>query len=220
MPTSCPAPPYYSISSISQGYMLYESLRNKSRDPAQHRTHASAWEIWIFEGSKIDRRMHFVRIFAFFKILEFLVILASFQAQIWIPGAISCPGVLPDRPGCKFHSRSIFSHMHYFFAFICRPCEPQSSSARPPQNLKPRWADSFFIVVSMSEFGVLIEFSYFTHNAKHHQNSQKMALQGAVGALEANLPTSCPAPPYYSISSISKGYKLYESFEIFDPSSS
>ena len=154
--------------------------------------------------------MHFVRIFAFFKILEFLVILASFQAQIWIPGAISCPGVVPDRPGIEFQANSDFRlHM----VFMCRPCEPQSSSARPPQNLKPRWGDSFFIVVSMSEFGVLIEFSNFTHKAKHHQNSQKMVLQGAVDALEANLPTSCPATPYYSISSISKGYKLYESLK-------
>ena len=65
----------------------------------------------------------------------------------------------------------------------------------------------------MSEFGVLIEFTDFTHNAKHYQNSQKMALQGAVGALEAYLPTSCPALPYYSISSISKEYKLYESLK-------
>ena len=122
-----------------------------------------------FEGSKIDRRMHFVRIFAFFKILEFLVILASFQAQIWIPGAISCPGQVPNRPGIEFQANSDFRlHM----VFMCRPCEPQSSSAKPPQNLKPRWADSFFIVVSMSEFGVLIELLYFTHNAKHHQNSQ------------------------------------------------
>ena len=63
----------------------------------------------------------------------------------------------------------------------------------------------------MSEFGVSIDLLYFTHNVKHHQNSKKMALQGAVGALEAYLPTSCPALPYYSISSISKGYKLYES---------
>ena len=116
-------------------------------------------------------------------------------------------------PGLQISFKINFFTYALFFAFICRPCEPQSSSARRPQNLKPRWADSFFIVVSMSEFGVLIDLLYFTHNAKHHQNSQKMALQGAVDALEANLPTSCLAPPYYSISSISKGYKLYESLK-------
>ena len=128
--------------------------------------------------------------------------------QIRLPSLISCPGQVPNRPGIEFQASSDFRlHM----VFLCRPCKHQSSSAKPPQNLKPRWGDSFFIVVSMSEFGVLINLSYFTHNAKHHQNSQKMALQGAVDALEANLPTSCPAPPYYSISSISQGYMLYES---------
>ena len=32
--------------------MLYESLNNNPGDPAQHSTHASAWEIWIFEIEK------------------------------------------------------------------------------------------------------------------------------------------------------------------------
>ena len=33
-----------------------------------------------FQGRKIDRRMHFMRIFEFFKIFQFLAILAGFQA--------------------------------------------------------------------------------------------------------------------------------------------
>ena len=55
-----------------------------------------------FEGSQIDRRMHFMRIFAFFEIPEIFVILAGFQAQICIPGAISCPGMVPDHSGHEF----------------------------------------------------------------------------------------------------------------------
>ena len=163
-----------------------------------------------FQGPKIDESWSFWLFFWIFWFFEFWVILSCSGSQIRLPGLISCPGQLPNRPGIEFQANSDFRvHM----VFMCRPCEPQSSSARPPQNLKPRWGDSFFIVVSMSEFGVLIELSNFTHKAKHHQNSQKMVLQGAVDALEANLPTSCPATPYYSISSISKGYKLYESLK-------
>ena len=137
--------------------------------------------------------------------------------EFWLPGLISCLGQVPNRPGVEFQANSDFRvHM----VFMCRPCEPQCSVARPPQNLKPRWGESFFILVWKSELGVLIEFSNFKHNSKHHQNFQKMALQGAVDALEANLPTSCPATPYYSISSISKGYKLYESYMLYESQNS
>ena len=76
-----------------------------------------------------------MRIFAFFKIPEILAILEDFLAQIRIPGAISCPGVVPNRPGVEFQ---VCSNFRVHMVFMCRPCEPQSSSARPPQNLKPR----------------------------------------------------------------------------------
>ena len=167
-----------------------------------------------FEGRKIYESFSFWLFFSIFWFLWFFMILRVSGYEFRLPGLISCPGQVPNRPGVEFQANSDF-RVHMVFMF--RPCEPQCSVARPPQNLKPRWGESFFILVWKSELGVLIEFSNFKHNSKHHQNFQKLALQGAVGALEANLPTSCPAPPYYSISSISKGYKLYESSRLTEP---
>ena len=129
-----------------------------------------------------------------------------------LPGLLSCPGQLPNRPGLEYQANSDFRvHM----VFMCRPCEPQCSVARPPQNLKPRWGESFFILVWKSELGVFFELLNFEHNSEHHQNFQKLVLQGAVDAWETNLELAPSWPVYYSISSISKGYKLYESFVLF-----
>ena len=108
-PTSRPAFPYYSFRDISPGYMLYESFNNNPGDPAQHRTHASAWEIWIFEGEKSTGECISWEISSISKFLNFssfLMVLRASQAQIRIPGVISCPGMVPDRPGIKFHWKS------------------------------------------------------------------------------------------------------------------
>ena len=61
----------------------------------------------------------------------------------------------------------------------------------------------------MSELGVFFLWFYFEHNSKHYKKFQKMALQGAVGAWETGLPTSCPVFRYYSSSiAILKIYAL------------
>ena len=78
-----------------------------------------------------------MRIFSFFKILQFLAILGAFQAQISIPGAISCPGVVPDRPGIKSIRKSkIFAHMSNFRSYV-KPCFIEISVARIFLDLGP-----------------------------------------------------------------------------------
>ena len=136
------------------------------------------------------------------------MILRPAHCQIWLRGLISCPGQLPNQSMLEFHMYSNFSvHM----VFMCRPCAKLFSSANILPAMKRPCMDSIFHIEFISE----IENVFWRLGADqilHYQPNLTHFLIKATCVHESRL-SEKPAhlTPYYSLSSISKGYKLYES---------
>ena len=84
---------------------------------------------------KIDRRMHFMRIFAFFQILQILMILEGFQPQISIASVISCLRLVPDRPGME---SQFFSNLSFLTCQNSDPPMYRTTSNILPFDMGPR----------------------------------------------------------------------------------
>ena len=130
----------------------------------------------------------------------------KFNSVAWFPAQ----GQLPNRSRLEFH---IYSEFSVHILFMCRPCAKLFSSALHPQNLQPRWIDSIFNIVLISQSDYAFEFSNFEHNSDYHPNLMNFGRKPTCVDESRLGKKSRHLTPYYSLSSISKGYKLYESLK-------
>ena len=161
--------------------------------------------IWC---QKIVESCSFWRIFSIFSFSKFFMISKGSDSQNHLRGLISCPGQLPNRSRLEFH---IYSEFSVHILFMCRPCAKLFSSALHPQNLQPRWIDSIFNIVLISQSDYAFEFSNFEHNSDYHPNLMNLGRKPTCVDESRLGKKSRHLTPYYSLSSISKRYKLYES---------
>ena len=99
--TSCALPPYYSL---ELDPISSTSHSNLSRGPGSRFTWvaASAKRKFIFQGRKLDELWYFGMFCSILSFSQFRMVLGWFHYEFRIPGAISCPGVVSDRPGVEF----------------------------------------------------------------------------------------------------------------------
>ena len=153
-----------------------------------------------FRVRKFDESWGFRLFFSIFLFFQFWLILRCSGYQIRLPGLISCPGQVPNRPDVEFQANSDFRvHM----VFMCRPCAKLFSCALPPQNLKPRWIDSIFNIVLISQSHYVFEFSNFEHNSDYHPNLKNFGRKPTCVDESWLGKKSRHLTPYYSLSSIS-----------------
>ena len=132
-----------------------------------------------FEGRKIDESWSFGLFFLIFWFFWFFMILRCSGYQFRLPGLISCPGQLPNRPGIEFQANSDF-RVH--IEFMCRFCKSESSGATASWNLAPRPNWSFHMLVSMSEASLRFEWSAAERKPKQCQKYQILLAKRGLGA--------------------------------------
>ena len=109
--TSSPAPPNYSLSLYILGIYALRVTSSQSYTPpgvAIHMICCVSRAKIHFEGRKIDESWSFGLFFWILSFFWFFMILRCSGYLFRLPGLISCPGQVPNRPGIEVQANSDF----------------------------------------------------------------------------------------------------------------